>query len=646
MGLGHLVRGVSAAALASALPAAAWAQQKSTENAVTSSDDAFGTSVGLETTGIYSDQDTRGFSPSRAGNVRVDGIYIDPVASVSFRLRTGNAIRVGYAALDYPFPAPTGIVDNKLRTSSDKFHAGLGLHLVNYGSKLIDLDMQFPIAGPNFGAAVGLAHGDARSVDGATSKNYAALVKPVVRNGGVEFSPFVSLSLTHQAPARPVIVLGAPVIPRLPEAKRYYGSPWAQNNTDSLTLGATLKAAIDSRLSLRAGLFRSSILRKTNFTETFTVSDIAGNATHRVIADPRQDIHSWSGEAQLAYRFGSVDWQHRVIAGMRFRDRHTQSGGSDFTRPDAAQLGVPVTTARPAFAFGPVNLGTVKQSSALLGYLGKLAGVGQINLGVQRTSYRGSFTDPVGTTRAAERHWLYNASLGIDLSGALRLFAGTSRGLEDSGAAPENAVNRNEQLPPTRSTQYEAGLRWKFDQAQLVLSAFQISKPYFSFDQAGRFDRLGTVRHRGVEASLSGHFGKRLFLLAGAVAMKPEVAVPASDTSRVGARPTGTASLFARLNVNYRTDLFGGLTPTLSVTYQGKRAASSRPLPGGGQLMLPAFVPIDLGLRQPVRLGRIPASLRLLVQNVNDARAWKVLASNTLQPEDRRRVTAEIVFDF
>ena len=37
-------------------------------------------------------------------------------------------------------------------------------------------------------------------------------------------------------------------------------------------------------------------------------------------------------------------------------------------------------------------------------------------------------------------------------------------------------------------------------------------------------------------------------------------------------------SLFARLDANYRTDIFGGLTPTLSIVYTGKRALGARPL--------------------------------------------------------------------
>ena len=71
---------------AAALPGQALAQ-RAQENAVSSADDAFGSSVGLESTGIYSEQDTRGFSPSKAGNARIDGVYYDPVGALSARLR-------------------------------------------------------------------------------------------------------------------------------------------------------------------------------------------------------------------------------------------------------------------------------------------------------------------------------------------------------------------------------------------------------------------------------------------------------------------------------------------------------------------------------------------------------------------------------
>ena len=57
---------------------AAWAQQRSDDNAVTQAEDAFGFAVGRESLGIYNAGNARGFSPTAAGNVRIDGLYFDP----------------------------------------------------------------------------------------------------------------------------------------------------------------------------------------------------------------------------------------------------------------------------------------------------------------------------------------------------------------------------------------------------------------------------------------------------------------------------------------------------------------------------------------------------------------------------------------
>ena len=89
--------------------------QRADENAVTAAEDAFGVSVGTERIGIYSDREVRGFSPVTAGNVRVEGMYIDLQGQLNSSLAEGNTIRVGLSALSYPFPAPTGIVDYRLR---------------------------------------------------------------------------------------------------------------------------------------------------------------------------------------------------------------------------------------------------------------------------------------------------------------------------------------------------------------------------------------------------------------------------------------------------------------------------------------------------------------------------------------------------
>jgi iron complex outermembrane receptor protein len=287
----------------------------------------------------------------------------------------------------------------------------------------------------------------------------------------------------------------------------------------------------------------------------------------------------------------------------------------------------------------------------MLGYLGALDGIGHLNLGVQKAQYRATFRDgrTGATTTSRAAPWLYNATLTVELGRALSVYAGTQRGLEDSGAAPENAANRNEQLPATRTTQYEGGVRWRFHGSQVVVSAFQITKAYFAFDAASRFTESGVVRHRGVEASLSGRFiDQRLTVLVGGLLMQPRVQGEARDLGLVGERPAGTPSLVGRLDANYRTAIFGGLTPTLSVVYTGRRAAGLKPLIalGNRQLMLAGYATVERGLRQQFKVGRVPASFRAVVQNAFDAKTWKVVAANTLYPEERRRFSVSFAADF
>ena len=57
-------------------------------------------------------------------------------------------------------------------------------------------------------------------------------------------------------------------------------------------------------------------------------------------------------------------------------------------------------------------------------------------------------------------------------------------------------------------------------------------------------------------------------------------------------------SLYARIDLNYRTNIFGGLTPTATLSHTGARAVSAGPQAslGGKQLMVPGYNTLDLVL--------------------------------------------------
>ena len=122
--------------------------QHASDNAVTAAEDAFGLTLGLESIGMYSPGQVRGFSPQSAGNVRIDGLYFDQQGQLSNRVVEGSTIRVGVSEIGYAFPAPTGIVDYGLRHSGDGTPAASIIASAGpYEARGVSIDGSIPLAG-------------------------------------------------------------------------------------------------------------------------------------------------------------------------------------------------------------------------------------------------------------------------------------------------------------------------------------------------------------------------------------------------------------------------------------------------------------------------------------------------------------------
>lgn len=638
---------ISAATLllsATALPAFA---QRASENAVASADDAFGSTVGQERIGIYSDTDVRGFSPLRAGNLRIEGVYFDQQGGLTGRVRAGSRIRVGVAAVDYPFPAPSGIVDYQLRSSGDKPVTSVAMHLQNYGGENFELDLSRPIIPGRISVAAGVTRNHDDAVDGAHATNYGVGVIPRFRFTGGETSLMFSWIGQRGVTSKVVIAAPGAFLPPMPRPTRYLGQEWARGVNDNINFGILHRQELGPAWSLRAGLFDSIALKRRGFSEIFTVADSAGNARHTVVADPRLITRSVSGEAVLTWRHDTGPLRQRVLFNLRGRDKIAQSGGSDRRDLGPVVLGGADPEAQPTFAFGDHDTSGIRQLTGGLGYMARYSTFVQVNAGLQKTSYRASFQRGALETTTRDTPWLYNATLLVSPSDRVMIYAGTVRGLEESGVAPENAVNRNETLPASRTTQYDGGVRVRLGAMRLVASAFQIDKPYFSFDAANRYEALGDVRHRGAEASISGPVGKRLTLIGGALLMKPEVTGEARTLGRVGPRPVGVAAQLLRMDAEYRTRV-EGLSMTTSAVYTGRRAASARPYAelGGKQLFAPAFATFDIGARYRFKAQGRPMSARVVFANIFDNRSWRIAAANSYQLNDSRRLSLSLFADF
>lgn len=624
--------------------------QVSKDDALAESDDAFGTNVGLESTGIYTEHETRGFNPLDAGNVRINGVYFDQVSFLTNKLRATTAIRVGFSAVETPFVAPTGVVEHSLRPFPKELGASLTYTRFYYGGMFLEGEARAPVMNDRIGISAGFGYSKMEMADGAKSESWGVSLRSIIKIGKFELSPFYGGGEFIRNDAKPVAVVTEGYKPKIPPTGKYIGQEWVRGAKDHGNFGATLRGPVSDHLYFRGGLFYSQGNKQSSYSEIYSIRNAGGLANHYVLADPAQDVNSTSGEGVFVLHYRGERLAHRFYAGYRARDRLTETDGSDFINLGTAIHGQYDRIDKPDFEFTEVNRGTIRQSAFLLGYVGLLKDVGSINIGLQKAKYRATLTN--GETGLVERAkadpWLYNAALRLAVTPKLSAYAATQRGLEDSGLAPENATNRNEQLPAARSTQYEAGLRWDLGKAQLVLAAFQITKPYFSYGADRNFVVLGDQRHRGVEFSFSGHFSKRFDLLFGAYMMDPSVSGPGRAAGLVGSRPTGVPKVYARLDASYRTSLPGDLALTATVEHLGSRPATAANIAhlGGRQLMLPSVTTLDLGTRNLVMVGKTAVSVRMVARNLFDAKAWQVVAADALMPRHRRSLLVVASVDF
>lgn len=643
-----LAGSVAFGAIALASPAKA---QLAENDAIAESDDAFGTNVGLESTGIYTEHDTRGFSPLDAGNVRYDGVYFDQVSFLTNKLRATTSIRVGFAAVETPFVAPTGIVNHGARPFPKDAGGTLTYTRFYYDGVFHEGEFRLPVKKDRIAIMGGFGYSKFAQADGTQSDSWGITAKANIRIGRFELAPFYGGGEFMRNDAKPIAYVPDGFRPKVPPAMRYLGQDWVRGARDHGNYGTTLKGAISDHLYFRGGLFHSQGNKKKGFSEIYRIRADDGTAAHYVLADPAQDVNSTSGEGIFVLHFRNERTQHRFYAGYRSRNRLTETDGYDYIDLGTATFGQYDKIPKPAqFDFEEVNRGRVKQSSFLLGYVGFLKDVGQINLGLQKARYRATLAR--GDTGLVERQqadpWLYNAALRLNIADGLMAYAATQRGLEDSGLAPESAINRNEQLPAARSTQYEGGVRWDMGKAQLVLAAFQITKPNFGYDAARRFIVLGDQRHRGAEISLAAHFDKTFDVLFGAYLMDPTVSGPGRSAGLVGPRPTGVPKVYARMDASWLTGLPGATTLTATLEHLGDRPATATQFAhlGGKQLMLPSVTTLDLGTRNVVPIGKTVLGVRMIVRNVFDAKSWHAPSPDVLFQRHRRSVLIVASVDF
>ncbi|MCA0977164.1 TonB-dependent receptor [Qipengyuania flava] len=615
------------------------------DNAVMAAEDAFGSSIGSESIGLYSSSRVRGFSPVTAGNVRIDGVYVDRQGSISPRLADGSTVRVGLSAQGYPFPAPTGIIDYRLRKPGDEAIVSVLAGVFPYGAPTLEIDAQIPIFRGRLGMVAGASIAHEQYYDG-TSARYinAAIITSWRPTDSIEVTPFSSAIWGHDEQAPPLIRTAGNIEPPRAPRRRAFGQPWATKSSVSENHGVIGKVRIGSSWAISGGAFRSIFTNNQNFANLFVETTADGTTRELVIADPEQRYASTSGEIGINRSLVDGPRVHTLHALIRARAVDSDYGGS--TSPfdlGIRQLGEFVSVAEPPnFAFGFRTRDTVRQTMIGAAYDLRWNAFGEANFGIQRVDYRKMIAQPGEPETATQgRPWLFSAAGSLTPTSRLAFYAGYTRGLEESGIAPNNSANRNEALPAIRTRQADAGIRWMLnDRMKLVAGMFDVRKPYFNTDALNRFVVLGDVRHRGAELSFSGNPSDHLSLVLGAVLMEPRVTGEAVDHGLIGELPLGEPGRLVRGNVDWRPAELPQVSFDLDITNYSERAASRDNI-----IILPGYTIIDIGARYKFNINDVPMMVRFQIENLTDKYYYSILGSNTYRLTDGRRSTIFLAVD-
>ena len=631
-----LLTGISTSALA----------QRTTANAVTQSDDAFGKAVGNERIGIYSTEEVRGFNPIEAGNVRIEGLYFDQQGQTSNRLIDGSTIRVGFGARSYPFPAPTGIADLRLEKFEGQRIISADLESDTDLNTSGSLQFKLPISGEKLGISFGTGFRINRQPHGRignfNSQSIVLTWKPVAES---EVTAFWSRFSFARASASPIIFPSTTAIPTRIVRKQFLGQPWARNKFQTLTAGLIAKIPLGA-LKLEAGLFRSERAEDRSFADLLLGTNPTGTVANRlIIADEDNFQGSTSGEVRLTRSWSGTTMKHSLIASVRGRDQSRDFGGQDRRSLGASVTFRPDDRVRPAFTFGPNDASAVRQVTLGLGYDLQWKGRGSFSLALQKTDYRKTvdFANVALTdTLDRDKPLLLSVNGAVNLLPGLIAYGGYVRGLEESAVAPDLAINRSEAPPALRTEQKDAGLRYAISpKLTLIAGVFDIKKPYFNLDASQRFRQLGTIRNRGIEISLAGAILPGLTIVAGSLFLDPKISGPDVTAGRIGERPVGSFKRRTVANLDWRPkgqeawsfdlafEAVGAETANIANTFTGTTRET-----------------IGIGTRYRFSIGKAKVLLRGQVTNLLNDYGWRVSSSGGFTFTIPRAYTLSIASDF
>lgn len=592
---------------------------------------------------VYDNLSIRGIPVDNRENFRLNGVL--PIVNL-IDLPLEDKARVealkGASALYYGFTTPSGIINLTTKAAPNDPVFDVTVDGNDHGQVQGHLDAGDKW-GP-FGVRFAASGGSVDSgIDNTTGYRD-------FQSGRFEFAPTSKLQMSvdvehiYKKVTEPTVVkmaTSATQIPYLPDPSTNPGAKYFYATAEEVNLLGHLAYSFSPSWNITLDAGQSRETRDRNFTYLNNFNPVTGNGTFALSAARGQVYRNVSFRGELNGTFSTGPVVHEIMAGAS-QNRLYQYSPSPvgLTGAGCTQIGLPATCVQNyynpvALGYLPINGNTPYNASRDteindVGYYafdrmkfgGPSGDLISVLLGGRKAVYRES-SKAKGRTYAANP-FSYSVGLVLKPRSWISGYGTYIEGLESTPAAPLTAVNAGQTLGPSKSKQYEGGIKIQPHKGLLfTASYFDIRRELTYTTLANVYVKDGRATYRGFEASLSGQITPELSVYASALFLSAKQG-QTSNPALIGNRIENTAKTTWSVFGAYKLDRFvQGLAVNAGAYYVGNRAINPQ-----NTLFLPGYTLFDVGGSYTTKLGERPLTFRVNARNVGNKRYFASTGGN------------------
>jgi iron complex outermembrane receptor protein len=210
--------------------------------------------------------------------------------------------------------------------------------------------------------------------------------------------------------------------------------------------------------------------------------------------------------------------------------------------------------------------------------------------------------------------------------------------LEQGATVGITYANRNEQLAPLKSKQYELGVKTEHDRWSATAALFRIERGAEYANSANVLVQDGQSIYQGLELGATTRLGSQWQLGGNVMVLDSSYE---RGSSYQGNRVAGAPDFVAATQLSYAVAQVPGLKLSADAKYTGATMLNA-----SNGLKLPGYALANVGASYTTRIGGHDTTWRVAVNNLANKRYWEFQYENYIKPGDPRTVSVSAKLDF